>query len=66
MASLRALKLARVGCAHGSFAVNFGRSTVTNNFNYQRRHASFYNSDVAGLTEEEAEVRILNHSWKVY
>ena len=23
----------------------------------QRRHASFYNADVAGLTEEQAEVR---------
>ena len=27
----------------------------------QRRHASFYNTDLAGLTEEQAEVHIRRH-----
>ncbi|KAF9473783.1 acyl-CoA dehydrogenase NM domain-like protein [Pholiota conissans] len=49
MASLRALKLARASVTLSS---STGRSTLAN-----RRHASFYNSDVAGLTEEEAEFR---------
>lgn len=48
-AALHSLTRRRVA----SVAHNAVRSSLT-----QRRHASFYNADLAGLTEEQAEVRM--------
>jgi hypothetical protein len=46
MASLRILALSRRS------------ATLTPRLSF-RRHASFYNTDIAGLTDEEAEVSLL-------
>lgn len=60
MSIFQVLNVARRVCPSAS-----PRTTaLTNSFRYQfllRRHASFYNADVAGLTEEEAEVNILEY-----
>ncbi|KAF8965223.1 acyl-CoA dehydrogenase/oxidase [Flammula alnicola] len=55
MASLQALKLSRT--RGRGFLANSGKGAIANVLKHQRRHASFYNSDIAGLTEEETEFR---------
>lgn len=55
MASLRALNLTRAS-RYGFPSTSYGRASIANPFKQQRRLASFYNADVAGLTEDEAEV----------
>jgi len=57
MASLRALNLVRTNARGGLLTP--GKVVLLNALpKPQRRHASFYNADIAGLTEEEAEVSI--------
>lgn len=62
MASLRALHVARGASSRVSgFRAPTRLTSAGTRFVQQvqqRRNASFYNTDVAGLTEEEAEVRI--------
>lgn len=65
MASLRALHAARAASSRVSGFRAATRYTITRTpvvqQVHQKRNASFYNTDVAGLTEEEAEVRICQH-----
>ena len=57
MASLRALNLVRTN-GRGGLSTP-GKVVLLNALTKpQRRHASFYNADIAGLSEEEAEVFI--------
>jgi len=57
MAALRALNLARAS-RRGFPSTSSAKTTMTNAFQ-QRRLASFYNADVAGLSEDEAEVLLV-------
>jgi hypothetical protein len=60
MASLRALSLVRTNGVGG--LSTHGKVALLNALpKPQRRHASFYNADIAGLSEEEAEVFIILH-----
>lgn len=56
MAALRALARSTL---HASRSAQIARSrtTAAGSGVLGRRHASFYNTDIAGLTEEQAEVR---------
>ncbi len=57
--TIRTFRLAQASGSLARSSCTLRRATSCNGFKQQQRHASFYNADVAGLTEDEAEVIVL-------